>query len=357
MARNNEADNLLVDGNFDQVDLRSGAPGVTTDLLRGNYTQTAPTGWSGTGGVGTFAPTAAASPAFDNAHVAYIAPNGKLSQTASSVGLVPNTDLLISLDIGTRTDIPPSSGIVTISVNVGSKVIGQTTFNAASEAPGAQQAVSFTTQAVPATTIANGHRAPNFTLSISNGANSQILVDNVVAQRAVAAFDVGNEAQLNSAIEAIDVSGAQSGAGLAYFINITGPISLTSPLEALNLAAGASLTVAGTSSSAQAPCVQTIDGAGSQRGFFVYSGNVTFENLNIQNTLAQGGSGGAGGFGGGGGGAGLGGGLFLAGGSNVTLKNITFVNNAAKGGNGGAQANASSAGWTVGGGGGMGQNG
>jgi hypothetical protein len=72
----------------------------------------------------------------------------------------------------------------------------------------------------------NGHRAPDVTLSISNGANSQVLVGKVVVQRAIVS-DVSSEAQLNSAIEAIDVSGAQAAAGDAYFIDVTGSITLS----------------------------------------------------------------------------------------------------------------------------------
>ena len=68
----------------------------------------------------------------------------------------------------------------------------------------------------------------------------------------------------------------------------------------------------------------TIDGLGDQRGFFVYSGSVTLENLLIENTAAQGGAGGGGGDGGGGG-AGLGGGLFVAAGANVSLDNVSFL--------------------------------
>jgi hypothetical protein len=65
------------------------------------------------------------------------------------------------------------------------------------------------------------------------------------------------------------------------------------------------LTIEGTNGSGGA-VAQTIDGMGDQRGFFVYGGNVTLENLTIENAVAQGGAGGPGG----GGGAGLGGGLF-----------------------------------------------
>ncbi len=96
-------------------------------------------------------------------------------------------------------------------------------------------------------------------------------------------------------------------ANTAYTIDITGQINLTTDLLAINLESGSSLTLAGTNGSG-GPAVQTLDGEGSQRGLFVYAGNVTLENLTLQNMSAVGGAGGSGG----GGGAGLGGGLFVA---------------------------------------------
>jgi hypothetical protein len=61
MTGNNR--NLLIDGDFQAVDLTSGHSGVVTDTVVGNYTSTVPTGWSSsTGGVGDFAPTAVPSP-------------------------------------------------------------------------------------------------------------------------------------------------------------------------------------------------------------------------------------------------------------------------------------------------------
>ena len=75
----------------------------------------------------------------------------------------------------------------------------------------------------------------------------------------------------------------------------------------------------------------------NQRGFFVYSGVVTLENMTIANTVARGGDGGNG-LGGGGGGGGLGGGLFIANDSGsavagqVTLSGVSFNANSAIGG-------------------------
>ena len=143
--------------------------------------------------------------------------------------------------------------------------------------------------------------------------------------------------------EQIDVGGADAAPNTAYTIDITGTIDLTTALLAINLESGSSLTIAGTNGSGGVE-VQTLDGGDSQRGLFVYAGNVTVENLTIQNMSAVGGAGGGGDTGsglGGGGGAGLGGGLFVTGssdgvgGANVTLDNVSFINDAATGGAGG----------------------
>ena len=149
-------------------------------------------------------------------------------------------------------------------------------------------------------------------------------------------FTVASEADLNAAIRAIDVGGADAAQNTAYTINITGPISLTTDLLAINLESGSSLTIAGTNG-VGGPAPQTLDGNGSQRGLFVYAGNVTVQNLTLENMSAVGGAGGSGG----GGGAGLGGGLFVTGisdgvgGAHVTLDRVTFTNDEAVGGTGG----------------------
>src|SRR5580704_16363988 len=76
---------------------------------------------------------------------------------------------------------------------------------------------------------------------------------------------------LNSVIAAIDLGGSDAQPGANYVINITGQINLTTDLLAINLAPGSSLTIEGTDGSGAA-AVQTIDGGGTERGFFVLSG-------------------------------------------------------------------------------------
>src|SRR6185437_501555 len=102
---------------------------------------------------------------------------------------------------------------------------------------------------------------------------------------------------LNGAIRTIDTGPAGD-----YVIKITGPIDLTSEMLAINLPSGSTLTIEGTDSSGSVAQAETIDGANTYSGLFVYSGIVTIKDLTLQNMKAQGGNGGTGNAGGGGGG-------------------------------------------------------
>jgi hypothetical protein len=172
---------------------------------------------------------------------------------------------------------------------------------------------------------------------------------------------VTSETELNQAIEAADTATAAGN----YEIEIGGQINLLAALEAINLHSDVSLTISGGSGGA-------LDGESSQRGLFIYSGDVTIDNLSIVDAVAVGGAGGGGGNsslgGGGGGGAGLGGGLFVAGATTrggagatsdpdqavvpvVTLDNVSFSDDSAEGGNGSGSSGEYGGG---GGGGGLG---
>ena len=128
--------------------------------------------------------------------------------------------------------------------------------------------------------------------------------------------------------------------------NFTANITLTSNLPAINLGSNTSLIINGNGTN--------LDGAGQYRGLFVFSGDVSIDNLNINHTVAHGG---AGGSPGGGGGAGLGGGLFIGTGAHVTIDNVNFTGDAAIGGNGGSAGSSSNRLYSGGGGGGMGVSG
>ena len=145
-------------------------------------------------------------------------------------------------------------------------------------------------------------------------------------------FTVTDEADLQNAIDAIDVGGTSSAANTSYQITFApglttaNPLMLSSSLDAINLASGDTLDIEGNGGA--------LDGGGAYRGLFVYSGNVTIQNLTIQNAVARGGTG----AGGAGGGAGLGGGVFVASGGKATLIDTSFSGDAAVGGAGSAGA-------------------
>ena len=169
---------------------------------------------------------------------------------------------------------------------------------------------------------------------------------------AIYAAPVTTVAGLNAAIVAADdATVSVTSATLAFTIVLGSDISLgATELKAINLHAVVTLDIEGNGFA--------LDGGGTQRGLFVYSGDVTIEDLTLQKMLAQGG---AGGVGGGGGGAGLGGALFIADNaaagalpSNVTLSNVTFANDTAAGGSGGGGAGPGGLNNSGGGGGGLG---
>jgi large repetitive protein len=135
-------------------------------------------------------------------------------------------------------------------------------------------------------------------------------------------WTITSAADLAEAIAQIDVSGAYAQAGAHYTFDIANNLKLTDQLPAFNLAQGASLTINGANA---------ILDANGKPGLFVYSGNVTINNLEIENALAQGGSTNSGG----GGGAGLGGGLFIASAGAVTLSDVSFTHDQAVGGHAG----------------------
>jgi len=118
--------------------------------------------------------------------------------------------------------------------------------------------------------------------------------------------DVSTASQLSADIEAIDLaSQADGGNGTRYTITLEGAtLTESADISAINLAGNDTLTINGQNA--------ILNGADAYRGLFAYSGNLTIENLTIENAVANGGAGGSVGSGGGGGGAGLGGGLFVA---------------------------------------------
>jgi outer membrane autotransporter protein len=134
-------------------------------------------------------------------------------------------------------------------------------------------------------------------------------------------FNVGNSDAYVTAL--IDIA---RNPGRTDTLNFTGSFAITATgLPSLAKDAGRSLTVNGNGFAITSSTV---------RPFFVDSGVVNISNLTVSNALARGGEGGRG-FGGGGGGLGAGGAVFVNTGAQVTLDNVQLANNVAQGGNGG----------------------
>jgi autotransporter-associated beta strand protein len=198
----------------------------------------------------------------------------------------------------------------------------------------------------------------NGTLTISNGSTTDTLMlsgdysnsdfslqsDGATGTPSTELVSTGGTVDTEAALDKVIAEFDTAPAGF-YTITLAGNISLTSDLLALDPRSGGSVTINGNG--------YKITGGPAARGFFVYSGNVTLENLTIVDALAQGGAGGAAAAGGGGG-AGLGGGLFVASAADVTLDNVTFTSDSAQGGAGGHGTFAASYGGLAAGGGGLG---
>lgn len=157
---------------------------------------------------------------------------------------------------------------------------------------------------------------------------------------------MGDPGSLRYVLNTVNLGGSGS-----YLVNFNLPnnektITLNDMLPLLNLNQSSNtLVIDGSNNGNQI----ILDGANTHRGFFARQGNVTIQNMTVQNTLALGGNGG---FSLGGGGLGAGSAIFVNDAA-VTISNLTLNNNRSQGGNGAINDNFNS----VGGGGGMGGNG
>jgi uncharacterized protein with beta-barrel porin domain len=127
--------------------------------------------------------------------------------------------------------------------------------------------------------------------------------------------------------------------------SVAGPIVLGQMLPVVNAVNTGNIIIDG--SNGGNPIV--IDGANTYRAFLVRQGNVTIENMTIQNTKGSGGTGS-------GGGMGAGGAVFVYRDATVTLENVSITNAQAAGGTGGFGNGFSLAGGGMGGNGGSGFN-
>ena len=121
-------------------------------------------------------------------------------------------------------------------------------------------------------------------------------------------LNVSNSSDFATAAQTIFSSPNQD-----YEVNINASFTMNGVVAPLQTGASNSVTIRGNGN--------TIDGNDQFRPFFVLQGNVTIENLTVQNARAAGGNGGNGGRGGGGG-LGGGGALFVNQDANVTLENV-----------------------------------
>ncbi len=127
-------------------------------------------------------------------------------------------------------------------------------------------------------------------------------------------YTVTDSSSFFSAIQSIDAAPTSSD-------RIIIANSFTMSQQVLAITTTGSLTVVGNGN--------TINGNGAYRPFFVESGNVSLQNLTINNAQAHGGNGA-------GGGMGAGAAVFVDSTAHLTISNVNFTNNAAIGGSGGA---------------------
>ena len=135
-------------------------------------------------------------------------------------------------------------------------------------------------------------------------------------------FAVTSEAELNAAIAAINVGGASSAANTSYTITITSDFILNADIDAINLAAGDTLTIQGSNPANDSSTAQ-IDGDTTYRGFVVTAGSVNLNNLSLTGMTAPGGTPGnpAGG-----------GALYVGANASVATSAVTFNGDSARGG-------------------------
>ncbi|MDB5432933.1 MAG: type secretion C-terminal target domain, partial [Caulobacter sp.] len=160
--------NLIVDGNFEAVDLSTGAPGVQADS-HGNYTTSDPLhNWVYTGDTGgVYAPT----PDITNAdgQVGWTTVNGFATQTVTGAA-ESGQSYDLSVDIGTRYDQLGNVGEVL--VYAGATLIGQASFT--NNDPAHFSTVTLTTSAVGA-----GDNGADIRVVIHDQGGTQVLFDNV----------------------------------------------------------------------------------------------------------------------------------------------------------------------------------
>lgn len=159
---------------FEANSMAIGQPGVITHAL-GNYTTTAPTGWSLTGTGGVFAPAAGIiDPAGLSAtNVAWLGQNAVLEQD-TGILLQEGSSYRLSLNVGDRTDLAWPGGEARLVAADGTVLA--TLSLAAPAANGGWSAVTLETGPIAA---AQAGQELSIVVAQAGGSSGQILVDNV----------------------------------------------------------------------------------------------------------------------------------------------------------------------------------
>ena len=164
----------VANASFEEQSLASGEPGVVTDA-RGNYTTTAPTGWSITGTGGLFAPvdTISATAGHPGPNVTWLTNGATLTQDSTT--LTAGRSYQLGLSVGDRTDQVWSGGTASlIAVGPGGVQTVLSTVTLPEPADGQWADVTLETGAVPAQFAGQTLR-----IAIQQTGGSQILIDDV----------------------------------------------------------------------------------------------------------------------------------------------------------------------------------
>ena len=266
---------------------------------------------------------------------ATFAPFFPVSPATGLIGTSTNVTITGAGFVQGQTTVAVAGGGVTVNeVKVASPTSLTARFFTDAEA-------AVTTQMVTVTTGQNSNTG-QFTIS---NANTSVVTLATDGNDGKYGYGAGTQGDLRYAIANAPANAVIVFDTTAMCAAATCTIDLAAPLPLIRQA----MTIDGGKSGRIA-----IDGQSATRAFWVQSGDVTLQNLTIQNVVAKGGDGGGGSGPGGGGGPGLGGGVLLTGtGAFVSVVNDTFFTCSAVGGKGGAGTTAGGGG----GGGGLGGNG
>jgi hypothetical protein len=229
--------NLLSDGDFQQVNLMTGAAGVITEPVAGNFTTAAPAGWTTvTGSFGALRITAAASTGFAGNAVAYLGPGGGAQQI---VDITTNYDSFdLAFDLGSRLDTGNGNGTtVRVQIFAGATKIAEQTYDTTS----ATQTLGSVKHYVLSTgAIAANLRGQDIKVVVTDTGTGQLLFDNVtltgnldstppVAPTVSLSSDTGVTGDKVTSNASLTLAGIETGAVVEYSANGTTGWSTSAP--------------------------------------------------------------------------------------------------------------------------------